>query len=94
MIIALHFISANAHDSKGLVPLIKQVRSQQSQEVLVQKGYKSKWSDEFIAACGSRSRSNPRELLQIGCDRLNYVLCIYFLQSLQFSTPRRAFSLW
>ena len=90
MILAVHFIPANAHDSNGLGPLIKQVRSQHSQEVLVQKGYKSKWSDEFIAACGSRSRSNPRELLQIGCDRLNYVLCIYLLQSIQLHTPRTA----
>ena len=88
MILAVHFIPANAHDCKGLVPLIKQVRSQHSQEVLVQKGYKSKWSDEFIAACGSRSRSNPRELLQIGCDRLNHVLCICLLQSIQLRAPK------
>jgi len=40
MILAVHFVPANAHDSKGLVPLDKKVRKQHSQEVLVEKGYK------------------------------------------------------
>ena len=41
MILAVPFIPAKAHDSKGLVPLVKKVRKQRSQEVLVEKGYKS-----------------------------------------------------
>ena len=41
MILAVQFIPAKAHDSKGLVPLDKKVRKQHSQEVLVEKGYKS-----------------------------------------------------
>lgn len=45
MILAVHFIPANAHDSKGLVSLIKKVRSQYSQEALSEYRYKSNEND-------------------------------------------------
>lgn len=48
MILAVHFIPANAHDSKGLVSLIKKVRTQHSQAVLAVKGYKAKENNEFF----------------------------------------------
>ena len=41
IILAVQFIPAKAHDSKGLVPLVKKVRKQRSQGVLVEKGHKS-----------------------------------------------------
>ena len=47
---------ANAHDSKGPVPLIKKMRKQNRQEVLADKGYNSKANDDYLAACGSQSR--------------------------------------
>ncbi|MXW14927.1 MAG: IS5 family transposase [Rhodothermaceae bacterium] len=56
MILAVHTTPANEHDSKGLVPLIQKVRTQHRQEVLADKGYKSKANDEFLAVHGSRSR--------------------------------------
>ena len=56
MILAVHTTPANEHDSKGLEPLIQKVRVQHRQEVLADKGYKSKANDEFLVACGSRSR--------------------------------------
>lgn len=56
MILAVHTTSANEHDSQGLVPLIKKVRTRHRQEVLADKGYKSKANDEFLVACGSRPR--------------------------------------
>ena len=56
MILAVHTTPANEHDSKGLVPLIQKVRTEHRQEVLADKGDKSKATDEFLAGCGSRSR--------------------------------------
>ncbi|MDE2644477.1 MAG: IS5 family transposase [Bacteroidota bacterium] len=56
MILAVHTTPANEHDSKGLVPLIQKVDPPHRQEVLADKGYKSKANDEYLAACGSRSR--------------------------------------
>ena len=56
MVLAVHSTPASTHDSKGLVPLTKKVRTQHRQEVLAGKGYQSKANDEFLAACGSRSR--------------------------------------
>lgn len=56
MILAVHTTPANAHDSEGLVSLIKKVRVQHREEVLVGKWYKSKANDEFLAARRSRSR--------------------------------------
>ncbi len=75
MILAVYFIPANAHDSKDLVPLIKKVHPQHSQEALSEKGYKSKENDELLSACGSWSRSNPMESFKVVRDLL-YVLCI------------------
>lgn len=56
MIPAVHTTPTSVHDSKGLVPLIKKVRTQHRQEVLADKGFKSQANDDFLAACGSRSR--------------------------------------
>ena len=56
MILAVHTTPANEHDSKGLVPLIKMVRTQHRQEVLPDEGYKSKANDDFLPVCGSLSR--------------------------------------
>ena len=56
MILAVHTTPANEHDSRGLVPLIQKVDTPHRQEVLADKGYKSKANDEFLAVCGSRSR--------------------------------------
>ena len=56
MILAVHTTPANEHDSKGLVPLIQKVDPPHRQKVLADKGYKSKANDEYLSACGSRSR--------------------------------------
>lgn len=72
MILDEHLIPANTHDSKGLVPLIKKVRPQHSQEALSEKGYKCKENDELLSACGSWSRSNPMESFKVVRD-LPYV---------------------
>lgn len=54
MILAVHTMPTNEHDSMALVPLIN--CTQHQQEVLADKDYKSKANDEFLAVCGSRSR--------------------------------------
>ena len=87
MILAVHFIPANARGSKGMMPLIKTVRSQHSQEAISEKGYKSKENDGLLAVCCNWSLSNPRESFNIVRAPL-YVLCIYLLQSFQLRTSR------
>lgn len=87
MILAVHFIPASARDSKGMMPLIKKVRSQHSQEAMSERGYKSKENDGLLAVCCNWSLSNPRESFNIVRDPL-YVLCIYLLQSFQLRTSR------
>ena len=53
MILAVHTASANGHDSRDLVPLVKKVSAQHRQEILADREYKSGANDELLAACSS-----------------------------------------
>ncbi|SNZ01219.1 IS5 family transposase [Flagellimonas pacifica] len=56
MVLGVHTVPANEHDSKGLEPLIKKIPRTQRKEVMADKGYKSRANDEMLRENGSRSR--------------------------------------
>lgn len=56
MIEGVHTTAANEHDSKGLDATLSKVPKEKKQEVLADKGYKSKANDEVVAKHQSKNR--------------------------------------
>ena len=55
LILGVHTVAANEHDSQGLEPLMESLSVEERKRVLADKGYKSKENDELLEAMGSES---------------------------------------
>ena len=55
LILGVHTVAANEHDSQGLQPLMDGLSVEERKRVLADKGYKSKENDQLLEAMGSES---------------------------------------
>ena len=56
MILGVHTVTANEHDSKGMGKIIDKIPKSQRKEVMADKGYKSKANDQMLKKKKSKSR--------------------------------------